>query len=209
MIDIDLIQTFITEIDDGLSIDLPAINGYSSDKVRKLLTLLVGQFANHYLEIGVHMGSTFIPAIFGNDKPATCIDNWSRFGNLRPQFESNLAQYGLLTDRIQIIEQDCWTVNLDTIEAHGGKVDVYFYDGDHEPQNDNPQFKAVDYYLPILADRFILLVDDANYPGVVQPTMQALEKNKVKIVKDWFLPGPYDGGPNDWWNGLLVIVGDK
>lgn len=205
MINSDTIQGYIDAINNGIVLQLPQIKGYSSAKVRRLLNLLVNNVASHYLEIGVHLGSTFIPAIYKSTIPVTCIDNWSRFGNYRSEFVKNLQNYDLMTDRVQIIEQDCFTVDLDIIEAHGGKVDVYFYDGDHEPPKD-PQFKAIDYFYPVLADEFILLVDDANYPGVVEPTRRAIEKHKLQIIHEWLLPGPYNGGPDDWWNGLLVMV---
>jgi len=201
----EIVQEYIDAIEGGNAVELPDVKGYSSRKVRQLLNALVTNVATHYLEIGVHTGSTFIPSIYGSETMVTCIDNWSRFGNKRPEFEKNLEQHSLLTDRVQIIEQDSWMVDLDTITAHGGLVDVYFYDGDHEPPN-NPQYKAVDYYLPALADRFILLVDDANYPGVVDPTRKALKDNGVEIEQEWLLPGPYNGGPDGWWNGLLVLI---
>ena len=206
MIDADTIQSYIDRIDAGKSIDLPDVQGYSSRKVRELLNLLVTNIAAHYLEIGVHLGSTFIPAIYGSDTPATCIDNWSRFGNLRDQFEANLALHKLLTDRVQIIEQDCWTVDLGKITAHGGLVNVYFFDGEHSAED---QYKAVDYYLPILADKFVLIVDDANWSEPRNETYRALKDNHVTIVKDWLLPGPYNGGPDEWWNGLLVLICHK
>ena len=209
---VETIQGYIDNIDGGLRLELPQVLGYSSAKIRNLLHLLVSNFASHYLEIGVHTGSTFIPAIWESDIPVTCIDNWCRFGNHRPEFEANLALYELLTDRVNIIEQDCWTVNLEDIEAHGGKVDVYFYDGEHHKED---QYQAIDYYAPVLADEFILIVDDANYPDVVTMTRNGLADNKVSIVKEWQLPGPFNAIPvtgeldDWWWNKLLVMVCHK
>lgn len=206
---VETVQGYIDAIEAGDRTPLPEITGefaHSSYKVRRLLNLLVTNIATHYLEIGIRVGSTFIPAIYGNNTKATCIDNWSEGLATRVNFEANLREYNLLNRRAKIIEQDCWKVNRSNIIRHGGKVNVYFYDADHSIES---QYKAVDYYLPVLEDRFILVIDDANWEAPRMETARALKDNDVRIIKEWLLPGPFNGGPDEWWNGLLVIIGEK
>lgn len=182
---------------------LPAIEGFSSTKVRQLLNRIVGHpDCKNYLEIGVHLGSTFIPAIYGNEVNATCIDNWIRFGNRRTQFENNLAVH-VPDAKINMIEADCWTVDLAKVIQ---PVDVYFFDGEHHYDD---QYKAFTYYNPVLSERFVALVDDYNWSEPRDATQKAFKDLGYNVIVDWFLHGDYNGSEKGWWNGLYVALVEK
>jgi hypothetical protein len=180
--------------------NLPDVEGYSSRKVRYLLNSL-GTQAKHYLEIGIHVGSTFVPAMHGNSElKGTAVDNWSLFGNCRPQFEASLAEHlSSQMGNIQIIEQDCFTIDLKTIEP----VDLYFYDGDHGRV---AQYKAFTYFAPVLVDRFVALVDDFNWAEPREETYRAIKDMGWKIEWEKFLPARYERDTEEWWNGLWVAI---
>lgn len=206
MIDSARLERLIGEAERGvpaLSRGVLSIQGYSTHRVRRLLNALCSEPDANYLEIGVHVGSTFIPALYENEARATCIDNWSLFGNKRDEFEGNLRR--LLPNRsINLIEADCFTVNLASIPPH---INTYFYDADHSQDS---QYKALTYYAPVLDDSFVLVVDDMNWPEPREGTMRAIKHLAWRVEDERTLPGPYNGGDSEaWWNGLYVALVHK
>jgi hypothetical protein len=175
------------------------IEGYSSRKVRELLNRLTAAPNTNYLEIGIHTGSTFCPAIYKHQTiKATAIDNWSLFGNCRPQFEANLNRYKVTGQQIQIIEQDCFTVDLSKIYQ---PVNVYFFDGDHGRR---AQYLALVYFSSILADKFTMIVDDFNWAEPREETYRAIKDLGYKIEYERLLPARIERDYDQWWNGLWV-----
>lgn len=201
----ELLQQLINDAEQGkpeLTPEIVSINGFSAPRVRRLLNALCSQPGANYLEIGVHIGSTFIPALYGNMAHSTAIDNWSLMGNVRAGLDANLKRF-LPKRKINLIEADCFNVNLAAIPAG---INVYFYDGDHKEAS---QYKAVRRYAPVLADRFVLLIDDWNWEEPRNGTRRALADLKVKIIKEWILPGAFNGDTAGWWNGLYVGLIEK
>lgn len=178
------------------------IKGFSSPRVRRLLNALCSQPGAVYLEIGVHVGSTFIPAVYGNEAQATCIDHWQMFAGSHEQFLAHVAQY-IPERKINIIEGDCFTVDRLSI-PHG--VTVYFYDGDHSAE---AQYKALTHFAPVLADRFVLLVDDCNWEEPRLETKRAIDDLGWHTIYGELLPGAYNGDQEQWWNGLYVALIEK
>lgn len=178
------------------------ITGFSSPRVRRLLNALCSQSGAVYLEIGVHVGSTFIPAVYGNEAQATCIDNWEMFEGAEEQFEKHVKQY--IPERgVLVLKADCFTVALSLIHA---PVNVYFYDGAHDAES---QYKALTYFAPVLADQFVLLVDDCNWEEPRLETKRAIKELGWHEVYGELLPGAYNGDQDGWWNGLFVALVEK
>lgn len=202
----EILQQFITEAEQGkpeLTPKVVNMDGFSSPKVRRLLNRLCSQPGASYLEIGVHTGSTLIPALYGNQAAATAIDDWSLMGaEIRKGLDSNLRRF-LPKRKINLIEADCFTIDPIMV---GQSINVYFYDGDHSAK---AQYKAITYFAPILASRFILLVDDCNWEEPREQTKRALVDLHYTVVKSWLLPGAYNGDQAGWWNGLYVGLIEK
>jgi len=57
------------------------------------------------------------------------------------------------------------------------------------------------------ADSYILVVDDANFEGVVSCTDAFLSDKNVIYKRLITTETPEDA--NDWWNGLYIIVVEK
>lgn len=201
-----ILKQLIDEAEQGLpTLSEAVLNvpGFSTPKVRRLLNALCSQPGANYLEIGVHIGSTFIPAVYGNTAQATCIDSWNIF---QGSYEKFLEIFHTHLDGRQVnaIKQDCFTVDLDRIPQG---INVYFYDGAHTRE---AHYKALTYFEPVLADRFVLIVDDWNWQEPRDETERAVKDLKWREIVRYILPGPYDGGdPEQWWNGLYVALIEK
>jgi hypothetical protein len=175
------------------------LDGMSSPKNRHLLNNLCMMDNSRYLEIGVWKGSTFISALLNNEcsvETATGIDNWSEFGGPISEFEDNCRKY--LPDRkFVFINNDCFKVPKETLERD---VNIYFYDGNHTLE---ATCLAFIYYYPILADEFIMIVDDWNHEDARKGTNLALQSDLFEIKFKRELISPHGG---EWWNGLLLMV---
>lgn len=202
----DILQQFIDDAEQGkpeLTPKVVNMDGFSSPKVRRLLNRLCSQPGASYLEIGVHTGSTLIPALYGNQAAATAIDNWSLMGEeIRNGLKANVRRF-LPKREINFIEADCFTIDPVMLKR---SINVYFYDGDHSKE---AQYKAITYFAPILASEFVLVVDDCNWEEPREETKHALNDLHYKVVKSWLLPGAYNGDTAGWWNGLYVGLIEK
>ena len=197
----DLLQQLITAAEQGQP-ELPAellnfAGGRSAPKVRRLLNALCSQLGANYLEVGVYTGSTFIPAVYGNQATATCIDHWEMFQGSYEQFMKNKRSF-LDGRKVNIINHDCFTLDV-SIVPQG--INVYFYDGDHSAR---AQYDAIAHYAPCLASPCVILVDDANWEEPREETRRAIRDLGWRVLFERLLPGDYNGSAAGWWNGLLV-----
>lgn len=205
------IQDWIDEINAGtvwLPDDVLHVEGHSSAEVRLLLNRLVSIRKANYLEIGTHVGSTLIPAAYGNRKAlVTAIDNFSLSpvwggGNRVNDLFLNIGTF-LKGQVVNFIESDCFQADLSLIPKD---VNVYFYDGDHSY---DAHYKAFTYFYPVFAKRFIAVVDDFNWQEPRDGTYHALRDKKIKIHHQWHLPAKTQRDEQEWWNGLFVGVLEK
>jgi len=197
----DEVQAIINSIESGTRLALPEVEGYSGWKVRNLLNRLVGlRRYTVYLEIGVHLGSTYVPAMFGSGRSkGTAIDAWSMFGDLESSFVENLKTHGLFS-KTNVIHEDFRLVDTSKIT---NPVNVYFYDGPHDREC---QYKAFTHIAPVLADQFIVLVDDFNWAEPREETYRALHDLHYTIEHEWVLKGPYNGSADEWWNSIFLGI---
>ncbi len=166
----DFVEASIASTSD-LSSHLPAsvlaLDGMSSVKGRCLLNNLCRRAGTRYLEVGVWVGSTLISALFGNSESvvaADAIDNFSQFGGPRDVFEQKTREF---------LGEGRFTLHVDgyreVAPALQPPVNVYFYDGEHSAEN---QRDGLLHFWPCLADEFVFLGDDWNWPCVRQGTYE-------------------------------------
>ena len=206
---IDHVKTSITKASNGQSKLIPSIlkiEGMSSSKGRYLLNNLCSLPGISYLEIGVHKGSTFISALYGNTGTlsyAVAIDDWSDFARQNKDFMVNTSLY-IPKKAFTLIEHDCFSIDIK--ENFPKPINMYFYDGNHGREY---QRKAFTYYNDILDDTFIALVDDWNFSDVEQGTKQAFQELGYTILFEELLPGMTLNDSQNWWNGMYVAVIQK
>jgi len=184
------------------------IGGFSGTKIRKLLNKILSHGELKYVEVGVLFGSTFIPAICGNNlKKAYAVDNWSEFGVRREFFIQNCKDYLDPAQKIELIEKNIFKTALK--DFNNTKFNVYFYDGNHETES---QYKALDHMINIgaLEDEFIFIVDDYGWDGVKEGTQKAIKNLNLKILHEEELGVPISDSENtrrkNWWEGLYASV---
>ena len=171
-----------------------------------------------YLEIGVFQGLSLLSvAIEHPDFPCFGIDN---FSILDPKGEN----LGIVQDRTRrldsrnahLINRD-YEAALENLPRHIGerKVAVFFIDGAHDYRS---QLMALLLIRPYLAERAVIVVDDANYFDVRQSTRDFLLSHpEFKMVFEAYSPDhpanldrkvlePYEAG---WLNGVNVLVLDR
>ena len=100
---------------------------------------------------------------------------------------------------------------MDLNDFEVGPFNVYLFDGDHSELD---HFKALEYYLPVLNDEFIFMVDDWNWPNVRDGTMRAIRELDliVEFRHEIFVSGddlqnmPNHKGKQTWWNGIGIFL---
>lgn len=175
------------------------IEGFTSNLVKGLLNNLLQYEDASYLEIGVWQGSTFVSALYKNNpKLAVAIDNFSEFGGSEEIFLKNCSQY--LTCDYKLLNHDALSIDKSIIST---PINIYFYDGYHSEES---QYRAIEYYYDVLADKFILLIDDWNWEQVKRGTNKVIQNLNLNVEYVVELPARWNGDEDQWWNGVYAAV---
>jgi hypothetical protein len=189
----------ISKIDDGVL----TIHGLSSPKVRHLLNNLCSLEGAVYLEIGCWKGSTLVAALYGNElnmRDAVAIENWSEFEGPRLECFANIQKF-IPHAPLRFFEANCFSINQrQTLPL---PVNVYFYDGRHETQD---QELAFTHFNDEFDEVFIAVVDDWNWDSVRIGTDRAFKKLNYEVLFQKALFTNSNGDMESWWNGLYVAV---
>ena len=184
--------------------EIQALPGMSSTKGRHLLNNLGSLPGINYLEVGSWKGSTAVSALYQNKVAKyTIVENW-KLGSegIKDELFNNFNN--ILGYSPNIVEADCFSFN--PLEKDIKDIDIYFYDGEHEEID---QYQALTHYYDSLADNFIFIVDDTNYPPALVGTIKAIADKNLKINKHWTLFATHNGDTNNFWNGMYVAVLSK
>jgi len=191
-----------------LSAAVLKIDGMTSSKGRYLLNHICSLPNAVYLEVGSWKGSSFVAALYQNDRirQAHAIEKWVRFadngfdfGDVRGEFLANIQAH-LKGLPLTVHERDCFALNLAEILD---PVTIYFYDGEHRQKD---QQDAFTYFNSVLADEFIAIVDDWNWESTRTGTFNAFEQLGYEVLYERYLPANFDGDTVNWWNGMYVSV---
>jgi hypothetical protein len=170
------------------------LTGLSSPKIWHTLNNLSAE-STAYLEVGTYMGSTLMATTFCNPHLYTvAVDNFCMKPKTRNHFFHNVKHINF-----KFIEQDCFQINLKEIEK---PIDLYFFDGEHTYE---AQYKAIDYFLPAMANEFVYVVDDWTNGPVKSATLDAIKNNNLQIL-EMEIRG--DGKLKDkdgWWCGFAAF----
>lgn len=179
---------------------LSGVAGYSPPRIRHFLNNLCDFEGCNYFEVGVFQGSTLLSAAYKNQGSYAGIDDFSQFDNIRSNLDKNLERFKDSCN-ITFHEGDCWEYETKSLPHD---VNVFLYDGDHSLES---QRKGLIHFAPILADRFVLMVDDYSWADSVKGTELALEELGFKI--DLRLEIHDENNLNGWWNGFLILLANK
>lgn len=191
-----------------LSPEALAVPMLGSLKIRHLLNNL-GAISTHFLEVGSHVGGSYCSTVFGNKNlvSATAIDNFCEdFANIDAERElsKNASIFSPELLNWHLVNQDCFTIKKEQIQNN---IDLYNYDGNHSEES---QCKAITHFLPMMADEFILVVDDyagaPEFGQVKEGTQRGIKESGVIVLYEQeLITDPK--WPNDTWhNGYYVAL---
>jgi len=193
-----------------------AIQGLSSNRIRHFLNSLCSHDDAVYLELGTYTGSTFFAATMNNKAKCIGVDDfsepnvkpivdrgmWTECGNPYDTFVNNWQKYE--NGNAAFVKA---SVEELTEEDFGGsKVNILFYDANHDMM---VQMNNLNHLLPFLDDKFILIVDDANFDGVVEGAVTWAQENNLKCYLERKILSSVIESPVHWWNGIHVMVLEK
>jgi predicted O-methyltransferase YrrM len=192
---------------DTIGSDVP---GLTSVKVESLINKLA-KHSKRYLEVGSALGATAVAALKDNNIEVICIDTWEDTyqpatdifempPNNKEDFIKNIKRFKG-DNRVIVYEADLLSVNKDEIEP----VDFFFYDGPHDPHT---TAKAIKYYASTFADEAFILVDDANWEGVVAGTDSGIKAAGLDVIYSKVILNDEED-LFAWWNGLYLLVVKK
>ena len=189
---------------DMLKIDVP---GLTSWKMESLINKLAKN-STRYLEVGSALGATACAALKDNSLEVICIDTWKDTyqpdngifempANNKEDFIANIKRFKG-DNRVIVYESDMFDVNLSEIDP----VDFFFYDGPHDPAT---TAKAIKYFSNVFADEAFVLVDDANWDGVVAGTDAGIKAAGLDVVYSKVILNDQED-LTAWWNGFYLLV---
>ena len=190
--------------------------GLSSSKVRHFLNNMCSVPGTVYVDAGCYMGSTLFAALMGNkDVRAYAIDDYSagvvkpRRKDLHSQFEVENPIQTFVDNTEKWMSEDN-SVGLSVRPIHEVEYNpqfppnVVFYDADNQ---DSRMVTNLEKIHSQAADSYVLIVDDANFEGVIETTEKFL-KDKTVVFERKLLTKELEDA-NDWWNGMYIVVVDK
>ena len=190
------------------------VEGLSSNRVRHFLNNLCSIKDAKYLELGAYAGSTFIAATMNNQVTAFCVDNyqteiaparldisWSGYSKPKYKLMENIKKYNISGKLL-----DTKIENLQPFDLSFVKPNIVFYDGSHDYFD---QMKCLKYLLPMFDETFILVVDDANFDGVVKSVKDFISTTNINILYEKQLLTTQYEDSTSWWNGLYILVLNK
>lgn len=192
----------------GIPKKLNDIPGLTSPRVKTLLNLLASGVGS-YMEIGSYLGATAASVLHNNPIQAHFIDKWEE--NIQPkrddirlppnsqlEFEKNITPF-VGTSNVNVINSDMFEVNT---TPYNQSIQLFFYDGPHDYES---TYNAILYYYSTLSREAIIVMDDANWDGVVDATLNALTECGAQVVYQKLMLNSEENS-REWWNGLFILV---
>jgi len=180
-----------------------AVPGFATPKLRRLLNAICDFDGCNYLEVGTLHGASLIAAAWNNKGNFCGIDNFSQFGGDLKTLQDNLRKFENEYKVRTIVSSG--TVAVDYSVQHGPQdVNVLFYDAHHSEEATRDTMIRLS---PILADRFILIVDDWSWIGPRRGTEAAIAANGWRVLLKIEVNDNYNSC--GWGVGVCVILAEK
>lgn len=150
-----------------------------------------------YAEAGTYHGRTALAAAVGGGAATIAIDNFSFEGGEREHLDRNLARFGA-DGRVRVLEGDTVAV----LERESlPPIGAFYYDAAHSA---DATFAGLQAVRPHLAAEALLIVDDAEWPKVIEGRDRFLAANPQAELA--LVIAGRDGGQPWWWAGVDVLV---
>jgi hypothetical protein len=177
-----------------------AVAGYSTPNLRGLLNNLCRFEGCNYLECGTLHGGTLAAASYENRGQFMGIDNFSQFSGNVDRLEKTFAALQPHC-HARFLNRNCLTVDL--LELPTG-INVLFYDAEHSEECTRDTIVRFD---PLLADKFLLIVDDYSWLGPRRGAEAAINQLGWNVhmrigIEDNF-------NRRSWGVGLLIVLAEK
>ena len=217
--DLEAFQAALPELFDGdLRAGHPAdrrfravladVPGMATENKLALLNLAAAHLepGEAYLEVGAFKGLSLIGAMLGNrGRRFSAIESFLEFnpdGGARGELEANLARW-VEPGQVRLLEGDCFRLLRDQGRLQE-PVGVYFYDGAHGRL---PHYLALGVAERWLADRALVVIDDASWPIVARATDRYVAAHPgYRRLFD--LAAEHEEDPR-WWNGVRVYAFER
>ena len=188
------------------------IPGLSSNKVRHFLNNLCSYSNSIYLELGCYTGSTFYAALQNNPIRAFAVDNFEQ-GSIKP-YRDDLSLPDVENPAAEFLSNfrnPRWGFSMKNIEDLTEKdicdqPNVVFYDAGHEYWEQYANIKSI---LKLVQKKFILVLDDANFDGVVNSMNEIIREENLKVLFQRKILTTEVEDETSWWNGIYVLVIEK
>ncbi len=207
------IPHIIESIDKAEKLD----SNYTGIAIESLTSNITKHFLNNicslpdtvYLELGCYAGGTFYSALQNNNTKGYAVDNYKQptypnrddlnfkgYSNPKavllepPWHPDKRYDYKLIEDDIQ---------NITLPE----QVNVIFYDADHNPQS---QYSNLKHVYEFCKDEFILIIDDANMPNVIESVDEFVRIKKLDVLYERKVLTNKPEDDTSWWNGLYILL---
>ena len=189
-----------------------SIEALTSDITRHFLNNICSYDGTKYLEIGVYAGGTFYSALQNNNIKGYAVDD---FEKAYAPWRDDIEFVGHKDPKKAFLQPPWWPDKRYDFELLEGKVvditvpekcNVIFYDADHDPVQ---QYKNINHLLQFCEDEFILLVDDANMPGVVESVEDLVKHKKLNVLFERKILTSIPEDQSSWWNGIYILLIQK
>jgi len=186
-----------------------SIEALTSDITRHFLNNICSYDGTKYLEVGVYAGGTFYSALQNNNIKGYAVDD---FEKAYAPWRDDIEFVGHKDPKKAFLQPPWWPDKRYDFELLEGKVvditipekcNVIFYDADHDPLQ---QYKNINHLLQFCEDEFILLVDDANMPGVVESVEDLVKHKKLNVLFERKILTSIPEDQSSWWNGIYILL---
>jgi protein O-GlcNAc transferase len=182
---------------------LDAVPALTAENNLALLNLAAGRLGPDevYLEVGSLAGASIVGAALGNEAEFIAIDDFSHPRASRSQWLATLERFRLRG--VTLLEGDAFEL-LSAGALPRCRVGVFYYDALHSYE---PQLQALRLIEPYLADRAVIVIDDADWHEVRAAVREYLER-QTKARSVFAIHGKDHGQPF-WWEGVYVLAWDR
>ena len=186
------------------------IESLTSETTKHFLNNICAIEGTKYLELGVYGGGTFYSALQNNNVFGYAVDDFKK-RYLSPERDD--IEFTPFTNPKTAFLTPPWypdkRYDFKLIEGNISEVEipeqcnVIFYDADHDPVE---QYKNLQHIWQYCADEFILLVDDANMPGVIDSVDDLIRSNNPTVLFERKILTSIPEDLNSWWNGIYILL---